>query len=265
MNTSESPCELQELRRHIAGIQHARPQEKEGCVSLGVEAIDRSLGGGLARGKLHELFALEKEEEASAAGFAAMLAVRFGGPVVWLRTERAHAEGGGLYAPGLLDIGFDPTRLLVAVLPDANAVLRAANDIARCREVGIAIVELWRRCPELGLTETRRLTLAAEGSGSTVLMLRVDAEPVPSAAQTRWSVQSAEAVPLDANAPGRPTLNLELLRQRGRPAGGSWRVEWDRDQANFVEPATSAPLRGPVVPLPSYGSDQARPGLRRAG
>jgi len=265
VNKSESPNELHELRRRIAGIQHARPNQEQCCVRLGLEAIDLGLGGGLPRGKLHELFALEKEEVASAAGFAAMLAVQFGGPVVWLRTEKAHAEGGSLYAPGFLDIGLDPARLLVGVLPDANTVLRAANDIVRCPQVGIAIVELWRRCPELGLTETRRLTLSAENTGTTVLLLRVGAEPVPSAAQTRWSIRSAEAVPMDANAPGRPALALELLRQRGRPAGGSWYVEWDRDQACFVEPSVRTPLRSTMVSLSSNRSDQTGAGRRRAG
>src|SRR3546814_11133116 len=77
------------------------------------------------------------------------------------------------------------------------------------------------------------LSLAAETSGVTVLLLRVSALPAPSTAHTRWAVRSAPSLPLEANAPGHPAMEVELLRQRGRPAGGVWQVEWDREQTIF--------------------------------
>jgi protein ImuA len=234
-------------------------------LELGVRSLDQALGGGLQRGRLHELYPADKEGAASAAGFAAMLAVRLGGPVMWLRSERSHSTAGALYAPGLREIGLDPAQLLVAVLPDTRAVLRAAGDVVRCPEVGATIVELWGRAPELGLTESRRLALAAEASRNTVLMLRPDAEPRPSAAQTRWSVKPAVSTPLDANAPGYPAMVLELLRQRGRPDGGTWCVEWDREENIFREQRIAAPLSGAVVPVSGVGSGEAGTGLRRTG
>lgn len=264
VNNIESQPKLDDLRRRVAGIGRARPGKETDRVRLCVEAIDLTLGGGLSRACVHELFALRKEDAASAAGFAAMLGVRLGGTVAWLQTRQAHAEGGRLYAPGLLDIGLNPARLFVAALPDALSVLRAANDIARCPEVSVCVVELWQRCPDLDLTATRRLVLAAENSSSTVLLLRIAAEPVPSAAETRWSVKSADSAPLDVNAPGHPALTLELLRQRGRPAGQSWRVEWDRDQLSFQEQTVRPPISRPMVPLSFHGPNAAGAGLRRA-
>lgn len=273
----ESVDRIALLRSHVAAVERQRPaasQEAAGVVALGHDGIDAALSGGLARGRLHELFAAGEEDTGAAAGFAAMLAALAmrdgggeaergregrGGTVVWLRERLAEARGGCLHAPGLADLGLDPGRVILGVLDDPLALLRVANDVVRCGEVDVAVIELWRRPRALDLTASRRLAVAAGQSGVTALMLRAEAEPVPSAAQTRWSVASAAAVPLEANAPGFPTLDVELLRQRGGPAGLSWRVEWDRDQGLFREPA----LSGPVVPLSERGPLAA--GERRAG
>src|SRR3546814_18103705 len=73
-------------------------------------------------------------------------------------------------------------------------------------------------------------------------------------AHTRWAVRSAPSLPLEANAPGHPAMELELLRQRGRPADGVWHVEWDREQTIFRDRNRDRPaLSGAVVPLPVRG------------
>src|SRR3546814_8123632 len=72
------------------------------------------------------------------------------------------------------------------------------------------------------------------------------AEPMPSAADTRWQVRAAPSQALEANAPGHAALEIELLRRRAGPAGMRWRVEWNRDECIFREPA----LSGAVVSLP---------------
>ncbi|MGK2909049.1 MAG: ImuA family protein, partial [Sphingobium sp.] len=224
----ESLSSLSALKRRIAKIGQERPTESHAFRPTGHERIDQAIGGGVAQGCLHELFATDPEDSGSATGFAAMIAMLLGGDIIWLRQEAAQKSSGRLHAAGLVDLGLDPSRLLLGLLPDPPSVLRAAADVVRCPEVGVAVVELWRRPPALDLTASRRLALAAEASGVTVLLLRIDAEPTPSAARTRWAVRSAASAPLEANAPGYPTLEIELLRQRGRPAGGCWQVEWDR-------------------------------------
>lgn len=198
-----------------------------------------------------------------------MLARQLGGGIVWLREEQVERQGGALYAPGLAEIGIDPARLILGVLPDPLAVLRAAADVARCPEAGVAVIELWRKPRMLDLTASRRLVLSLESSGMTALMLRIAADPAPSAAYTRWLVRAAPARPLEANAPGPPALEVELLRQRGGTAGGTWQLEWDREQAIFRnrnEGATA--LSGAVVPLPvrrPAGSGDGAVRLRRSG
>lgn len=208
---------------------------------LGHARLDAAMGGGLGRGQLHELFAAESGDKGSAAGFAAMLACltgHAGAPLFWLREEMAERQG-RLHAPGLAEIGIDPARLILVVLPDPVALLRAAVDVVRCGSVGAAVIELWGTPRALDLTASRRLALAAETSGVTPLLLRAEAEPSPSAAQTRWSVHAAPSTMIEAEAPGGPAFTVELLRQRGRPGGGCWHLEWDRDRSRFCEPTLS--------------------------
>ncbi len=240
------------LRNRIARIERRGPADMRAAAPLGVAAVDRVLGGGLARGRLHELLAGEPDDAGSAAGFAAMLACLAtpdGAPLVWLR-ERQAERSGGLYAPGLAQLGLDPARLLLVVLPDPVTLLRAAADVVRCAAVGAAVIEVWKSPRALDLTASRRLAVAAETSGVTTLLLRIEAEPGPSAAQTRWSIAAAASTALVADAPGLPAFDLALLRQRGRPSGDRWRLEWDRDRHCFRRAAPS----GAVVPLASSRS-----------
>ncbi len=160
-----------------------------------------------------------------------------------------------MHGPGLADLGLDPARLILGVLPDAKALLRAGVDALRCSALGAVILELGGNPALLNLTSSRRLALAAEASGVTPLLLRVRAaRPSPSAAQTRWQVSSAPSAPLAADAPGHPALTLGLLRQRGGPAGLDWNVEWDRDAVCF------RPAALPGARLPLSGSGPVPPG-----
>lgn len=248
----DSVDEIRALRALIATTERHKTSALPALVPLGHADVDAALGGGLMRGRLHELFAASSEDNGSAAGFAAMLSLRLmrpGATLVWLRERSAEARGGCLHAPGLAELGIDPGRVVLGVLDDALGLLRVAAEVVRCPDIDVAVIELWRAPRALDLTASRRLAVAAESSGVTALMLRAEAEPGPSAAQTRWSVASCPAAPLEANAPGYPTLELELLRQRGGHAGARWQVEWDRDQASFREPALSRP----VVPLSGGG------------
>lgn len=250
------------LRSQIAAVERQRPAlaVEPMLVPFGHAGVDAGTGGGLARGRLHELFAASVDDSGAAAGFAAMLAARMGGTtIVWLRERMAEARGGCLHAPGLAELGLDPGRVVLGVLDDPLALLRVASEVVRCADVDVAVIELWKNPRPLDLTASRRLAVAAEQSGVTALMLRAEAEPAASAAQTRWQIASVAALPLEANAPGFPTLEIDLLRQRGGPSGMRWQVEWDRDQKIFREPALSCP----VVPLSERGSLATH--ARRAG
>lgn len=235
------------LRQLVDAGGKAAPRGQR-LVSLGHGGVDAALGGGLARGQLHEVFADSSRDAASGAGFATILAQRLGGAAIWLREEQAERRL-RLHGPGVAALGLDPGRLLFGVLPDADAVLRAGADVLRCSQLGVAVIELWRNPRNLGLTATRRFQLAAETSGVTALLLRIEAEPTPSAAATRWGVRSVASRPLEANAPGHPAFQLELLRRRGG-GRGAWRLEWDHDDSTFADIGAAA-LSGAVVPVPA--------------
>jgi protein ImuA len=257
----ESVDTLAMLRRNLASIAGGRLLSADRRIATGHAALDVALGGGLARGRVHELFAAEGDDGPSAAGFAAMLALKAVGrraPLFWLRSDEGERRGGMIHAPGLVELGGDPDSLVLGQAPDAKALLRAAADAARCPGLGALVVECWGSARELDLTASRRLALAAEQSGATLFLLRLEAEPVPSAADTRWAVGAAPSQALEANAPGAPAFDIELLRRRSGPAGMRWRLEWNRDRLEFSDPA----LSGAVVPLPSRRPVSAQPGLR---
>lgn len=252
------------LRRALAASAPFAPDEDR-LRPLGAEALDRVLSGGLTAGACHEVFALEETGGVSAMAFTVMLAQRLmrHGPqtMLWLRDEKVQRRA-ALNGPGLADLGLDPARLVLGVLPDAKALLRASVDALRCRDaLGVVLLEIAGNPPLLDLTASRRMALAAENSGVTLLLLRTGgARPVPSAARTRWAARPAPSQRLAADAPGHPMLAVTLLRQRGGPAGLDWILEWDRD-AGIFRPAAlpgarfSLPGGGPV---PAAGEGERR-------
>ena len=246
----ESVDHLVMLKRNMALIARGRLLSGDERIATGCAAFDEALGGGFTRGRVHELFAASGDDAASASGFAAMLALRMVGrrsPIFWLRTDNAERFGGRLHGPGLVELGGDPDSLVLGVAPDTKALLKAAADAARCPGLLALIVECRGQCPALDLTASRRLALAAEQSGVTLFLLRLEAEPVPSAADTRWAVGAAPSRMLEADAPGPPMFEIQLLRRRDGPSGMRWHLEWHRDRLIFADPA----LPGAMVPLPS--------------
>lgn len=246
------------LRRRVAAVVGTERSLCDRRFASGHAALDAALDGGLAQGRLHELFARERDDGTSAAGFAAMLALRArhrAAAILWLRTNEAERCSGRFHAPGFAELGGDPDALLLALAPDPRALLQSAADAAGCVGLGAVVVECWGKFPALDLTASRRLVLAAEQSGVTVIVLRIDASPVASAADTRWAVQAAPSAALEADAPGPALFDIELLRRRAGPSGMRWRVEWDRDRCIFREPT----LPGALVPLSAHGSTSAVP------
>lgn len=258
---SDSTLVLAQLRQSLERLEPRRSSDQATLFSLGHGGVDGALGGGLALGRLHEIFA-EADEAGSCAGFAALVSLRAGkvrgergAPLLWLRTEAAQKQAGRLHATGLGELGLDPAALLLALVPDEPALLHAAAEATRCAGLGVLLVECWGPMRAFDLTASRRLMLAAESSGVTVLVLGIltPLQFQPSAADTRWRVAAAPSTALEVDAPGAPMFDLELLRRRAGPPAGPWRVEWNRDRSSFQEPIdvrpARTPLSRPVLPL----------------
>ena len=258
-------------------------------IPLGHEAADACLKGGIQRGALHEVFAVEPGCEGAATGFAMALAMRTAQRAIenaraahqgdavkrtgvsndknngrsdrragaartvtphktllWIRHDFSALEFGEPSATGLLEMGFDPARALLLRAPDVTDALRAAGDALTCAALGAVILEIPGAQKKLDLVTSRRLTLAAQKKGVSVILLRCTAEPDTSAAETRWCVAPA---PSDDKKDdwGFPRFAAQLARNRHGPTG-DWVMEWNSDEQSF-----RAADRSPVVSVPADG------------
>ena len=209
-------------------------------LALGAAALDAELGGGLKSDGLHEFYAARPEDGVCALGFALALARRRQAeddrPLLWARMGRGNAARALPYGPGLVELGLEPGRIALLLLPDAKALLRAGLDAIRAGAAGTVLIDIAGPCPLLDLTASRRMTLAAAESDTMVLLARSGAgTPVPSAAHSRWEVAAAPSLALETDAPGAPGFALTLLRQRGGRDGVRGTLAWDREGALFRE------------------------------
>ena len=224
----------------------ARPGLAEASIRipLGHAAADLCLRGGLERGVLHEVFS-GIGHEAAATGFTAGLAARMalGKRLLWIRQDFSALEFGELSATGFLEFGLDPERLLLLCVGDAAEALRAANDALSCAALGAVVIEIAGRPKILDLMASRRLTLVCAQKNVTAFLLRFNAEPAASTAETRWLVRAAASPPEKENW-GHPVFEAGLVRNRhGRT--GEWVMEWSCDDGLFKEAD-----RGAVVSAP---------------
>jgi protein ImuA len=240
---------LASLRGCIERLETPADAQAQNRVALGHRAADAALRGGLARGALHEVFSEGRQSGAATglvAGFAGRLAAKR--PLVWVRQDFCEIESGALSLAGVGELGLDP-RLLVSVrASDVDSALRSTADALACDAVGAVVLEVWGEARQFDLVASRKLTLAAQASGVACLVLRVAAEPQPSTAETRWTVQAARSPPSPVwSGWGAPMFDAQLVRNRHGPVG-QWIMEWKCDECLFSEPA---PYPQPVAAAPA--------------
>jgi protein ImuA len=190
-----------------------------GVLQFEVAAIDAALlGGGLARGALHELGGLGGDEEdgATAAAFLAGILARLvpSKPVLWC------LSADDLYGPGLAVRGLAPRRIISVRARDDRTVLEAMEEGLKVPALAAVVGEVGA----LPLTASRRLQLAAANSGVTAFVLRrwrsgtlaASERADPVAAATRWRVSALPSRPIDDEPGiGRLIWHVELTRCRG--------------------------------------------------
>ncbi|HEX3810877.1 MAG TPA: hypothetical protein VHW02_14375 [Rhizomicrobium sp.] len=223
--------------------------------------VDAALRGGLRRGALHEVFAAGAGEETAATGFALALAARAiakGKWLLWVRQDFSALETGEIHGAGFAELGIDPSRVLHVRTPDATAALRAGAEGLDCKGLGAVIIEPWAEPKVFDLIASRRLTLAAQQHGVTAIVLRFNAEPEASAAETRWRIKSANSPP-NAEDWGNPRFDAALIRNR-HGNNGHWIMEWDCNNGIFqthcerlAAAAADRPAEAPVAGLRQAG------------
>ncbi len=225
---------LADLRTRIERLEQPSGRSRP-VLPFGVPVLDRHLpAAGLHCGAVHEVLeaGATNDMAAPAVLFAAGIAARLKGPVLWCLQRR------DLFAPGLASVGLHPDRLVFAETWRETDVLPAMEE--GLREAGLAAVvgEVHR----LGLTPSRRLQLAAERSGVMALVIRrwrQDIGEEPSVAATRWRVTPLPSLPLRAPGIGRARWHLDLLRCKGA-APRSWTLEACDETGRLALPAELA-------------------------
>jgi len=213
MGTSIATPIVEELRERIQRLEGAVTRRRT-VLSFGVKEIDRRLPeGGLALAALHEVAGGGNGavDGAAAALFAAGIAARTRGQVLWCVTRK------DLFAPALAQAGLLPDRVIYVEASDEKSVLACFEEGLRHGGLGAVVAEVAR----LSMTASRRLQLAAEGSGSIGIAIRRwrrQAEAAdfgqPTASVTRWRVSVLPSTPLPVPGVGRARWRVELIRCR---------------------------------------------------
>lgn len=234
-----------ELRERIAHLEGGASGRGREALPFGLPEIDRRLpGGGLSLGSLHEVAGGGNAavDGAAAALFAAGIAARSRGKVLWVVTRR------DLFAPALAQAGLAPDRVIHVEAGDERALLGCFEEGLRHGGLGAVVAET----AHLSMTASRRLQLAAEGSGTIGLAIRrwrrqADAAQFgqPTASVTRWRISVLPSAPLPVPGIGRPRWRLDLVRCRAGE-GASFEVEACDDKgriALFSEMADRSPQK----------------------
>ena len=256
---------VQALRARLAALEPAL--KRQAVLPFGDARLDARLPGrGLPLGCWHEIggSGVDGQDAAAPAAFAARLAAvlsdrptgggRMGGQVVWVLRRP------DLYAPGLMDLGLAPGRLIVVRAPDEAQALAAVEDAIRTEGVAAVVAEI----EAVDLTAGRRLQLACERAGRPVLVVRrrlfgrtagsrppsCVGRPEPAVAATRWRIAPEPSDPGPSDSGGVPGLGLglgparlrvELERARGGRTG-AWVMEvperesWERENSYGAVP-----------------------------
>ena len=238
--SQDATSTLAALRRRLASIEGADLPRARRTDDGPLSAI-AGAAGAVALAALNEIAAARESEMAAATGFVLPLCAwaSRGRATVWIAEDMALAENGAPYGPGLDAFGLTPERLIRIAVANAREVPWAMEEALRSRGVGAVIGEL--RGGEIGLTASRRLSLAAGRDGPTAFLLRATPSSEPLAAATRWVIGAAPSA--HGFGPGPPRFTARLTRNR-RGITGSWLLEWNSDGQRFDIAATD---RQPVA------------------
>lgn len=241
---------LNDLRQRIARID-GRRRRGRACLPFGHAGIDARLGGGLPLGALHEVAARTGDiaHAGAASLFVAGLVARLRGPVLWC------VEQPDLFAPALAGVGLHPDRVLYVATGRARDVAAAMEEGARHAGLAAVVGEL----RQLDLTASRRLSLAAGASGTTVFALRL----APPRARGRANAPADGSVRASTDSSTDSSTGTSTCASTSA-AGGA-----DPPAAPAADPPSAALTRwrvgvaGSLPPRAGRAADPGLPGLGR--
>ncbi|KQW27845.1 hypothetical protein ASE36_15305 [Rhizobium sp. Root274] len=181
------------------------PQRRDGTGHQGLdlsrftfESLTTDL---LMPGMMVELRGERLQQAGTTTGFALALAIMgtdlaTGGTskrLLFIADPQVVREAGLVYAPGLVDFGLEPAELVHAMPRRIEDALWLAEAALKSRAFSTVVLEVFGNPKKFGLTESRRLSLKARGTGGRLFILRQAGEEEASSASLRLSVQTAPA------------------------------------------------------------------------
>jgi protein ImuA len=252
------PGRLNALRREVARIETTGSSHAQAgrSLRLGIAPLDAALAGGLALGAVHEIAPAAPMHLGAASGFAVALACLAGHrghggrapskiatvqnepnpatrspPVLWIEQDHAALEAGRPYGPGTAAFGLPMARLFVLAVRQARDALWAMEEALKSGAAAAVLMELEK--PDIDLTASRRLSLAAAGGGALGLVLSHHAFAHSSAATTRWEVAASPGARDAFGGLGATAFLLSLVKNRRGPSG-AWLVSWNQHGCAFA-------------------------------
>lgn len=255
-----------------AGFGQKAVTEDEGIcgpvLSLGVDALDAALQGGLPLAGLTEVRTVETRDAGAALGFILALAVlcqdgrqsQPGSPILWIGQGMAASEAGHPYGRGLQAYGLNTGCCLFSTprtVLDALWIAEAALSVPVFTAI---ILEVRGNPAHFGLNESRRLHLRARGGKVPILLLRQAGGEEASSAVVRFLVTPARATgrPLPdgsvlAGSIGNPVFRVTVEKSRAF-ASPAFLMEWNSHARRFrhILPETAASGAEPAYPLAEF-------------
>lgn len=237
------------LRRRIAALE---PPSKSLCSEttplprsdtslwrIGVADIDMALPRGqLSQDSVHEIVSSCHADTPAAFGYLLSLINRLQTvsgsahrkTILLCQTAKMQHEFGPIYTHGLQTFGINPADIICVHAAKNSDALWTLEEGVRSGCLLAAVGEI----ENASFTETRRLSLASETTGTPTLLLRTHRDAGVSAAVTRWHVRAHRSGPtqLVPSAPNEARWHVELNRCRGGQPG-TWRVEWHHETHRF--------------------------------
>lgn len=219
-----------ERRQQLETVASARTVLRKsvscsGAWSFGDQSLDDSLtAAGLDTTALYEIKAEQFGDWPAALGLALRLTVRrFAGlaskehrrPVLWCQSASSARETGRLYTPGLLSLGLSPDDFIIVETTKIQDALWALEEGLRSGSTILAVGCIG----EIGLTESRRLALAAGAAETPCLLLSSPRSASVPSTSARWRVSRIPSAchPFDGSGIGATRFRLSLERCRGKP------------------------------------------------
>lgn len=193
-----------------------------------VENIETPETQDFPQGWLHELWAPNCQDHASAMAWALSALKPDDKPLMWITNHGLLREQGMPYGPGLIDVGINPADFILVRARSQEDSLWALEEAIKSNAFGAIVGEL----SSIDLTSSRRLSLAVQTHQASCLLLMRTQAPPQSVAYSRWRVDTAPSLS-DAEWPGLARIRASLHKHRGGELPRQTLREWHHAHHRF--------------------------------